>query len=219
MNLCECGASIDCFMPRHQSTSMARSHFTADTQAARPGVQIDERSSRPASPYKLGSHRSTDSYISRQSTVLVLYPLPDDLSRVSIFVGFVLRCERLGHDAAHPLDGSNLHRKFVPCSAVELASGFALFLPPHCLKKNAVPYLAHATWISLTHCRFIGRARGPDFASYNCPCDASEISSANRPDQWFERHKPNGSVHSTQFLKTRNVISTFHASPKPYVAK
>jgi predicted enzyme related to lactoylglutathione lyase len=37
----------------------------------------------------------------------------------------------------------------------------SLRAPPHCLKKNAVLAARHAIWISSTHDRCIGRARGP----------------------------------------------------------
>src|SRR5262249_6414861 len=39
---------------------------------------------------------------------------------------------------------------------------FFLFLPPHCLKKNATPARWHWSRISVTQAGSIGRERGPD---------------------------------------------------------
>src|SRR3954451_14738330 len=39
---------------------------------------------------------------------------------------------------------------------------FFLFLPPHCLKKNATPAQTHWSRMSVTHAGAIGRARWPD---------------------------------------------------------
>jgi len=79
-------------------------------------------------------------------------------ARMVALIATHVAVELRGHSAADkPVSGYSSQVR--PWSSLP---AFFLLIPPHCLKKNAVPDLSQADWIWVTHFTSMGRAEGPD---------------------------------------------------------